>query len=266
MDEGDFVVKGRERHAAELDDAVQRRLVHEVSEDRGVGPGPALPRGGPGNRESRSAGSAAEAESTCRAAAKALEGPDGLARVGGTAWSWADQRRRREQVGGLALELLADGAVGLDATLHTAVGALEVRFNLGADDAVSVQRARVSREDTAQPWFDALLRAARRLAEIDLDILVSHWDRPGSTYGTFSRRVLASIGRRLGLPHFVHFKFSSRQNTPESLTPAPEPQWSAVRNGRQQIKLVAGTLVPGLFSVSRRPPWVSGTVSCGGCP
>ena len=56
----------------------------------------------------------------------------GLASLG------ANQRRRRKNMRSLALGLLMDGLVGLDATLDAAIGTQEGGFSPGATDPVAV--------------------------------------------------------------------------------------------------------------------------------
>jgi hypothetical protein len=103
---------------------------------------------------------------------------------------------------GLALKLLMDGLVGLDATLDAAVGAQKAGCRARPSDSISVGCVRPTSADTAQKWLNAEVWATRRFAEIDLDIPVSLWDWPNSTYGAFSREVVTSIvgSRWAGIP------------------------------------------------------------------
>ena len=50
----------------------------------------------------------------------------------------ADQRRRREERRGLALELLVDGAIRLDATLDTAIATSKAGVGSHSHDSVAV--------------------------------------------------------------------------------------------------------------------------------
>jgi hypothetical protein len=102
-------------------------------------------------------------------------------RVGQATFSRTNQWRWREKRSGLAPELLVNGAIGLDATLDTAVAAFQGRFGLRTCEPVSVRPAPSTLETGAKLRLYAEVQTTGLFAEVNLDIPVNRGNCPGFT-------------------------------------------------------------------------------------
>src|ERR1700735_3362415 len=109
-----------------------------MAEHRRVDPCATLASRWTGHRKRRLARSTAEEQRTRDTPAERLECLGGMPVIGWTTLGRTDQRRRREERRGLALEFLVDSAVGLDATLDAAIATVEAGGGFDAHASVAV--------------------------------------------------------------------------------------------------------------------------------